>query len=109
MNATADLRTLRLETYRSVVALAELHDLAPPVAVLMIGPDYVELRLDDDNRDGVTAWAAVLKLGAPLDRIIHKGGPNQFTAVRAERWDSNWLNWPHVVVLSYCDQRGDVQ
>jgi hypothetical protein len=67
----------------------------------------VSLQLDDDDRNGVAAWAGVLGLQLVSDRPVTCDRP--FLSVKAERWAHDgdgkpvWLDFEHVAVCTFCE------
>jgi hypothetical protein len=93
------LRTLRIEATKAVVALVEQLDLPAPLQIIMFDHLGLQIRLDDNDRGGVGAWAAALGYEVNDTRVN-----NRFTSVSAEGAGRDALAaWREVRVWSACD------
>lgn len=107
---TAELRARRLATLREIAEQAEYYGLPTPMAVNLWDHGHLHIRLDNNQRAGVYAWAAHLHLPVQPDHHYDaSGGRHPFTSVKAEKSDTGgaWLGWDNVQVWSACDRDGD--
>jgi len=96
----------RREIARAVADLSEQHQLPMPMTLQWSSTGGVQLRMDDNDRDGVVRWAAALETGAvttsePMD---NNGSP--LVSVRSESWyfrGPTWMNLHHVDIWAACD------
>lgn len=99
----------RLTALRTLAELAEHHQLPMPMSIHLssyaTGASYLGLRMDDDDRAGVTAWAAILGLPGQPDTLI-PGPPEDFIRAWAEKGNhsspNGWLDFTRVKVWAAC-------
>ena len=103
-----DLVARRREIVRAVADLSEKHDLPMPMHVQLLG-DTIQLRMNDNDRDGVVRWTAATDNGAVETTEPMGGGKNggrRFVSVMSERWNHNgpiWLDAQNFYIWSACD------
>lgn len=99
----------RLEALRSLVALVERHDLPVPSSVTFTdfgdGVHWLDVRLDDGQREGVAAWAGVLGLQLQPARVLTTDGKDwaSVRAVRSHHDTPVWVDFHEVKVWASCD------
>lgn len=67
----------------------------------------IQLRLDDDDRDGVTGWAEALSNGSVTEGVVpDAAGEPSFVSVRSEAYESDrptWLGLQRIYIWSACE------
>lgn len=96
----------RREIARAVADLSERHQLPMPMTLQWSSRGSVQLRLDENDRDGVVRWAAVLGTGAVTTSEPMDGADDAFVSVRSAAWKYDgptWMNLPNVDIWAACD------
>ena len=118
INTTRELTIdqIRIETLATLAAVCRVGGLPAPKHVDMLQTELqteyhrcLELRMNDDDRDGVRRWAAHLGIG-PADEKRIGEGRGSFTSVKAQSQgdEPGWLGWQWVEVWSACDREAGV-
>ncbi|MEV6344170.1 hypothetical protein [Actinoplanes sp. NPDC051851] len=105
---STDIGLRRSVTLQTIATLAEQHNLPFPLDIGFSSTGRrLNLRLDDNDRAGVHAWAAVLGFPIEPEKAPHRsktvGDGSPWVAVKAERIDYDkpvWLAWSWVSVWS---------
>jgi hypothetical protein len=103
----------RRAALRTLCDLTVEHNLPTPMAINFADdarfyPIYgIKLRLDEGQRDGVRAWAAVLGLTVGDEDTLNSDG-RDWVLVKAERWNYEpvWSGYSHVEVWCSCPVEG---
>jgi hypothetical protein len=94
---------LRITALRTLADLVEQHALPAPMSITFGSGAGISIRLENEDRPGVSAWSEVLGGGPVHDMSVPSSG---FVSVRAERWDGRdeplWLGFGRIDIWSAC-------
>lgn len=110
-----DFDQLRADTLTDIAALIRAAGMPGPLHIGMHnhsnGVRSLSMRLDEENRDGVSQWADQLGIDMLPDRHLPPDHHSQqgFTVVKAETWGHNrgsalWRGWDHIEVWAACER-----
>jgi hypothetical protein len=96
----------RREVLVAIAALSEQRDLPVPMNVWFGAPGWLNVRLDNNDREGVLRWSDAVQNGEVTEDLLSGSGHRPFYQVRSDRYSSDgpvWLGLDHLEIWSACD------